>query len=443
VEAADHLAGGVEPLDRPAEDVEHPHPGVDGDPAVRREHDRARRVGVERRLLQRERLADTAGQVGPAERVALARRDAAVVVADGLDQRALGQPDGRLELLDGVAAQQHAGAVAPGELVDRDLVVAGRHHAGVEDLPGGHARLGERRVADLLVGQGLVDEAAALAVDRDRTLVDGEDAGAVLVGVRPVVDPIGPLDVRRVHDAGTELPGHQHPVAGAPRAARAQRVLHLRGEPCQQLRALREAAGRDDHGVGQDPVGPAGDVDVDADDPAALADEATRGGVEQQPRAQPAGRLEQVHEHAGGVGGVRAGRGLARRGVHLAVPHAVAAQPPVGLELVLAVEVDQRLVVAVLAGLEQVLAQQLDRVGDALGRLLVGAGVRREAGRPHRRAADLAGLLQHDGVLPGLRGRQQRRAPGQPRAQHEHADPVGQLGVVGEARDHASPHGRS
>ena len=67
-------------------------------------------------------------------------------------------------------------------------------------------------VADLLVVERLVDEPATLAVDRDRALVDGEDAGAVLVGVRLGVVPVGALDVRRVHDAGAQLPGHQEAV---------------------------------------------------------------------------------------------------------------------------------------------------------------------------------------------------------------------------------------
>ena len=80
MEAADHLAGGVEPLDRLAEDVEHAQVRVS---TVRPQYVASTTVpegwAKKGALLEGERLADGAGRGGAAEGIGFARERTAAL----------------------------------------------------------------------------------------------------------------------------------------------------------------------------------------------------------------------------------------------------------------------------------------------------------------------------------------------------------------------------
>ena len=116
-----------------------------------------------------------------------------------------------------------------------------------------------------------------------------------------------------------------------------------------------------------------------------------------------------------------------------AVDHPVAPQPLVGVELLAAVEINQHFVVAVLTRLQQVLAEQVHGVGDALGLLLVSTREGEQRTRFDRGAADGVGLLQHHCGPAGLRDGEEGGASSQARTQDEHANTFGDVSPQGQA----------
>ena len=138
------------------------------------------------------------------------------------------------------------------------------------------------------------------------------------------VDPVGPLDVRRVHDAGAELPGHQQSVALAALAAGASARAPSAGANRASSSGFREkppvattTASASTRRMPSAVVTSTPTTRPPSRTSRWAAVSSTQSG------AEPAGRVEQGDQHRRGVGGVRARCRLPGRGVHLAVPHAV------------------------------------------------------------------------------------------------------------------------
>ena len=154
-------------------------------------------------------------------------------------------------------------------------------------------------------------------------------------------------------------------------------------------------------------------LDQDAGDPDAVC-AASRSAVEGDAGAsRPPSRQSGPQQSARRVARVRPRRGLSGGGVDVAVAHPVPLEPAVGLQLLLAVEVDEGLIVDVATGLEQVLRSSPTESVMPWS-LLVGA----DEGRQPRYSTPCFRRLPSFSIAepwPGLRRGQGAAAPASPR----------------------------